>query len=115
MTSFRPSRGDVWFLDFGDPMGHEQGLRRPALVVSTNDYNHGPAALTVVVPLTTRDKGVRWQVRIDPPEAGLARSSFIKCDDVRSVSIERFSRYVGQVSRQTLAEVEDRLRILLEL
>jgi mRNA interferase MazF len=115
MTSYRPSRGDVWFIDFGNPVGHEQGLRRPALIVSIDGYNHGPAGLAVVVPLTTQDKRVRWQLPVHPPEAGLARPSFIKCDDVRSVSTDRFGRYVGQVSQATMAEVEDRLRILLDL
>jgi mRNA interferase MazF len=115
MTSSRLACGDVWFVDFGRPISHEQGFRRPALVVSVDAYTQGPAALAVVVPLTRRDKAVRWQVPIRAPEAGLAADGFVKCDDVRSVSIVRFGRYVGQVTPSTLRAVEDRLRILLDL
>jgi len=41
--------------------------------------------------------------------------SFIKCEDVRSVSKERVARRCGSVSLRTLAEVEFRLRVLLKL
>jgi mRNA interferase MazF len=50
-----------------------------------------------------------------PPEGGLADNSFIKCEDVRSLSKARLARYRGRVSPITMAEVEDRLRILLGL
>jgi mRNA-degrading endonuclease toxin of MazEF toxin-antitoxin module len=41
--------------------------------------------------------------------------SFIKTEDVRSVAVERLTRRVGQVGHATMVQVEDRLRILLDL
>ena len=41
--------------------------------------------------------------------------SFVKCEDVRSVATERLCGRLGAVSPQTMAAVEDRLRILLGL
>jgi mRNA interferase MazF len=41
--------------------------------------------------------------------------SFIKCDDIRSVSKQRLRRFCGTVAAQTMAEVERRMRILLNL
>jgi PemK-like, MazF-like toxin of type II toxin-antitoxin system len=32
----KPSRGEVWLVDFGDPIGREQSGRRPAVVVSAD-------------------------------------------------------------------------------
>ena len=95
--------------------GHEQGNRRPALIVSTDLYNQGPANLVVVVPMTTRDRRIPLWVKIDPPEGGISEVSFAMCDAVRSVSTERLDRRLGSVERLTLAAVEDRLRIVLEL
>ncbi|WP_462186821.1 type II toxin-antitoxin system PemK/MazF family toxin [Frankia sp. CcWB2] len=34
-----PRRGEVWLVDFGEPIGHEQGLCRPAVVVSADRLN----------------------------------------------------------------------------
>jgi mRNA interferase MazF len=85
------------------------------LVVSANQLNHGPAELALVVPITSREKGIRFHVRIDPPEGGLERLSFLKPEDVRSVSLERLVHRRGTVSPVTLVAVDTRLRVLLEL
>lgn len=110
-----PSRGEIWFVELDPTRGHEQAGHRPGLIVSVDLFNHGPAGLVVVLPITTREKGIPFHVRIDAPQAGLTRHSFIKCEDIRSVSRERLSRRVGKVSPEIMAAVEDRIRILLGL
>jgi mRNA interferase MazF len=47
--------------------------------------------------------------------AGVRQPSFIKCEDVRSVSRSRLRERWGAVAMQTMASVEDRLRILMGL
>ncbi len=71
----RPSRGDVWLIEFDPLRGHQQGGTRPGVVVSTDLFNHGPAALHVVMPITTRSRRLRWRVEVQPPEGGLGRAS----------------------------------------
>lgn len=110
-----PSRGEIWLVDLNPVRGHEQAGRRPGLIVSVDLFNHGPAELVVLVPITTRAKGIPFHVEVCPPEGGLSRRSFIKCEDVRSVAKERLFQRLGIVSSEILAEVEDRLRILLDL
>jgi len=66
----------------------------------------------VLLPVTGKSKGIPFHVEINPPEAS-GMKSFIKCEDIRSVSRERLSKRLGIVSERTLASVEDRLRILL--
>jgi mRNA interferase MazF len=110
-----PSRGEVWDLDFDPTVGHEQAGARPALILSVDIFNEGPAELVVVVPLTRTPRKVRWHVRVQPPEGGLVAESFIQCENVRSVSKRRIKRLRGRVSENTLAAVEDRVRILLGL
>lgn len=110
-----PSRGEIWLVDLNPTRGHEQAGHRPGLVISVDLFNHGPAGLMVILPLTTRAKGIPFHVAISPPEGGVTQPSFIKCEDVRSVAKERLSRRFGSVSATTIAAVEDRLRILLNL
>lgn len=109
------SRGEVWLVDLEPVRGHEQGRKRPALVLSADAYNRGAATLVVVAPMTKTDRGVPLHVRVDPPEGGLTDTSFVMCDAVRSVSKERLIRRWGDVEARTLSLVGDRLRILLEL
>jgi mRNA interferase MazF len=110
-----PSRGDVWLINLNPTRGHEQAGVRPGLVVSTNLFNSGPAELVVVVPLTRVRRGIPLHVAIGPPEGGVREPSFAKCEDVRSVAKERLIERWGNASQRTMAMVEDRLRILLEL
>jgi mRNA interferase MazF len=108
-------RGAVWRVDFDPTRGHEQAGIRPALVLSVDGFNNGPARLAVVAPLTTRDRRIVSHVPITPPNGGVRIASFIKCEDIRSVSTERFLEPWGSVSGDVLAQVEDWLRILLGL
>jgi len=110
-----PSRGEIWLVDLSPVRGHEPAGRRPGLVISVDPFNHGPADLVVIIPMTTKAKGIPFHVEVHPPEGGLDRVSFIKCEDVRSVSKARLVQQLGRVSRATLEGVEDRLRILLGL
>ena len=113
--SIAPSRGEIWDVDFDPTRGHEQAGRRPALIVSDNILNHGPAGLVVVVPLTTKNKNQPLHVAINPPEGGVTKTSFVKCEDIRSVAKERLFSHRGTVTANTLTLVEDRLRVLLNL
>lgn len=109
------ARGDVWMTDFGSTRGRQQAGIRPSLLVSIDSFNQSGAELVIDVPLTSRSKRVRTHVPVSPPEGGLSLPSYIKCEDVRSVSHERLMQHLGAVSATTLAEVEDRLRMLMGL
>lgn len=112
-----PFRGEVWSVDLEPVRGHEQGRQRPAVIVSADAFNNGPAGLVVVVPLTTTERQrMPLRVRIDPPEAGLKSTSWALCEAVRSVSKERLSGDAwGSVSARTLAAIAYRVKALLEL
>src|SRR5215468_3505344 len=101
MSLPRPSRGEVWFLNLDPTQGGEQAGSRPALVISVDAFNHGPADLVVVLPITSQPKGIPFHVAVAPPEGGVRQPSFIKCEDVRSVSRSRFGERWGTVASKT--------------
>ena len=107
-----PSRGELWYADLEPIRGHEQGGRRPVLVISCDAYNRGPTDLILIVPITFTQRGVLYHVKISPPAGGLTRPSDILCDAVRSISRDRLGRRVGVVSPQTMAAVEHRFRMI---
>ncbi len=111
----KPSRGDIWLVDLNPVKGHEQAGKRPALILSVNQFNHGPAELAVVLPITSKSKGIPLHVEVMPFESGLEKISFIKCEDIRSVSGQRLTLKMGTVPKSIMALVEDRIRILLGL
>ena len=111
----RASRGEIWLVGLDPTTGREQAGMRPALVISVDIFNHGAAELVIAIPITSRAKGVPLHIKVDPPEGGLSLTSYVKCEDVRSISTARLVRKLGTVASSTIDEVEDRLRILLGL
>ena len=110
-----PDRGEIWLVNLNPVRGHEQAGYRPGLIVSVDGFNHGPAGLVIIVPITSKEKGIVFHVEIKPPESGLSKRSFVKCEDIRSISKERLDRCLGKVSVKTMREVDDRIKILLGL
>ena len=108
-------RGDVWLVDFGDPVGREQSGRRPAVVVSADPLNEGRAGVVIVVPCTTTRRGLPSHVEIEAGRSGLDDVSYAKCEDVKSVSEERLVACLGSVVDETLFSIARALRFLLDL
>ena len=50
-----PEAGDIVLMDFDPQIGHDQGKRRPALVLTDQRYNRA-SGLAVVCPLTSKRK-----------------------------------------------------------
>jgi mRNA interferase MazF len=114
-SSPEPSRGDVWQVRFGPVMGREQNGVRPAVVVSVDELNSGPAELLIVIPMTTRRKDISWHVFVPKGEAGLDFDSYIKVEDVTFISRERLIRYRGDLTYPRIEQLERILRVLLGL
>jgi len=69
----------------------------------------------VVIPISKVGKGVPTYVEINPPEGGVSMRSFIKCEAIHSIDKIRLVRLMGKVSEPTMVQVEDRIKILLDL
>lgn len=117
MGRMRPllRRGEVWDAEFDPVRGREQAGRRPAVILSADRFHQSRSTLAYVAPVTRTDRQSPWQVAVEPPEGGLVARSFVMCDQVRIFSVERVIRYRGRLDPATLAEIEHRLRVLLDL
>ncbi len=110
-----PSRGDVWSVNLDPVRRHEQGRQRPCLIISFDRFNFGLSGLVIALPLTSKNKGIPFHVRISPPDGGLNAESYVMCEMIRSISLDRIVHYWGKVSQSVISAVEDRLRIILSL
>lgn len=101
--------------DPGPTLGHEQGGRRPLLVISIDNMNRSAAGLAIVVPLTTTNRLSKLHVRVEPPEGGLDRISYAMPEMTRSLSTKRLERRMGRTSRDTVEAVANRIGLLIGL
>jgi mRNA interferase MazF len=89
IDEYVPGRGDVVWLTSSPTRGHEQGGRRPALVLSSERYN-GKVGLALVCPITRQSKGYPFEVRIEdnPDVKGVILSDHARSVDWRERSAE---------------------------
>lgn len=106
---FIPSKGDLIWLDFNPQSGKEIMKRRPALVLSPQEYSkHG---LALVVPITSKKKGYPFEVKIESEKvSGVALADAVKSLDWK----ERNAEFAGTASKEDLLETLKLLSILLK-
>ena len=109
-------RSEVWFVNLNPPgKGKEIHGERPALVVSVDTINNCPADLVIILPITTTWRSIPSHIELNPPDGGLNKVSFVKCDQIRTVSKNRFKRKLGNISDTTMQKIEEVLRTILSL
>jgi mRNA interferase MazF len=110
-----PRRGEIWLVDFGEPVGREQSGRRPAVVVSADPLNDSRAGVVIVVPTTTARRNLPSHIEIDRDGSGLDEVSYAKCEDVKSVSEQRLIARRGGVDEETTFQIARALCFLMDL
>lgn len=102
--------GDIYLCDFGEPLGHEAGFRRPAMVLSPERLNRH--RIVIVLPVTRSHRGYPTHVELD---GVLPITSYVQCELIKAVSSQRLGRLVGAADGVQLEQVRLILARLLGL
>lgn len=113
-------RGEVRLVGFDPSLGSEAAKRRPAVIVSNDRLNATAARLgrgvVTVVPVTSNvERVLRFQVLLPATETGLAVDSKAQAEQVRAVDVARIGRLAGTVPSALMRELDDALRLHLDL
>jgi mRNA interferase MazF len=107
--------GEIVLVGFDPVVGNEQGGLRPALVVSSAGYSRLVAdRLAIVCPITNRDRQLPHHVPITSASSHrLNRSSWVMCEQPRTISSRRLGRRLGTVVATDLGRVANVVHRLL--
>lgn len=109
MSKYIPERFDVILLDFEPKKGNEIGKYRPALGLSSKDYNQ-KTGLLICCPISTSIRGHLSEVSVE----GLEMPSVIAASIVQTLSWkDRRSKFVKKVNREIFEAVLQRLLPLI--
>ena len=105
---------DLWLVDFGDPHPGEPASHRPALVLGPPGPFGPSFPFVIVAPLTTTRRGLSLHVEVEAgARTGLASTSYVQCELIRSVSRNRLLHPLGTIDIETSANVAQVVRTLL--
>jgi len=115
MTGTDIRRGQIWLVNWSPGRGSEQLGKRPALVIQTDAANTNPRyPNTIVLTLSTKGLPVATHVQIEPDaQNGLQETSWVKCEQVLTVSKDRLEACWGAISNKDLIMVESAVKLAL--
>src|SRR5687768_2977502 len=110
-------RGDIWWADLPDPQGSAAGYRRPVVIIQSNAFTASRIATVIVVAITStlRLATAPGNVFLPATESGLPRDSVINVSQIITLDKSTLDEQVGQLTARTLEEVEQGIRLVLEL
>jgi mRNA interferase MazF len=105
-------RGDVRWAALSPVRGHEQGGRRPVLILSHDVFNERSGTV-IAVAMTSQQPRAGFPLTIESQADGLTKPSWIKISQVRTLSVDRIGRRVARASEEELARVLEGLNEIL--
>ena len=110
------ARGELWWVDFGDPIGSEPGYRRPVAIVSSDRFNRSRIATVVVSAITSNLSlaDAPGNLLVDSFTTGLDRDSVINVTQTMVIDRSRLVKCLGMLDRSNMTRVDESLRLLLD-
>jgi len=97
--------------------GSEQAGMRPSLVIQTDAANQNANyPNTIVATISSSGRTVPSHVRIEAtPQNGLDHASYVKCEQIMTISKDRLSTRKGSISPADMERVAQALKAVLTL
>ena len=110
-------RGEIWWVNLREPIGSEPGFRRPALIVSSDNYNMTRIQTVIILVLTSnlRVAASPGNVLVRARESGLPVDSVVNVTQIIAADKSFLSEYVGRLSVETMEVVSEGLRLAMGL
>ncbi len=111
MLKYIPQKGDIIWINFDPQSGKEIQKRRPALVMSSSDYNK-KSHFIIVCPITSQVKGYPFEVVVKQKEInGAILADQVKSFDCAARNVE----FIGKCNKETLDKTLKIIALILDL
>jgi mRNA interferase MazF len=101
-------QGEIWLADLPPPMG-----RRPVVLVMRDDL-YERRSQVIVVPVTTRVRGMLAEVPVGPAE-GLDMDGVANFSTIQTVARSRLERQIGSLAPEQMEAMAAALRFIFDL
>ena len=104
-------RGDIYYADLSPVVGSEQGGTRPVLIVQ-NDIGNRYSPTVIAAAITSRTDKAKLPTHIEVgPDSGLAKSSVILCEQIRTLDKKRLKDRMGHLGEDTMLLVNEAISV----
>ncbi|MSS88991.1 MULTISPECIES: type II toxin-antitoxin system PemK/MazF family toxin [Eisenbergiella] len=108
-------RGDLFYADLNPVVGSEQGGIRPVLIIQNNVGNHfSPTIVAAAITSRKAKNSLPTHILLENVP-GLAPTSLLLLEQLRTIDRKRLRGYIGQISKEKMLEVDVALAISIGL
>jgi mRNA interferase MazF len=97
-------RGEIWWADLNPVRGREQAGVRPVLIISHDIFNQRSGTV-IALAITSQPSSAGFPLTMEITSARLPKRSWVKMSQIRTLSVERLSNRLGQITPEELDEV----------
>ena len=97
-------RGEIWWADLNPVRGREQAGVRPVLIISHDIFNQRSGTV-IALAITSQPPLAGYPLTMEIISAKLPKRSWVKMSQIRTLSIERLSNRLAQITPEELDEV----------
>jgi mRNA interferase MazF len=100
----RVLRGEIWWADLNPVRGHGQAGVRPVLIISHDVFNQRSGTV-IALAVASQPPTAGFPLTLEIRSASLPKRSWVKISQIRTLSVERLSNRLGEITPEELDEV----------
>ncbi len=105
-------RSEIRWAHLDPTRGHEQSGSRPVLILSHDIFNERSGTV-IAMPITSQPQKAGFPLTLELKSANLPKRSWIKVNQVRTLSEDRIGGLIGKVSSTELFQVIEGLNEII--
>lgn len=109
-------QGDVFWVELGEPKGHEPGYRRPHVVVQSNVFNESKMHTVLLCTITSNLNlsKVPGNVLLRQNEGRLPKPSVVNVAQIITVDKSELTDRIGALSAARVRQIEEGIRLIIQ-
>jgi mRNA interferase MazF len=104
-------RGEIRWADLNPTVGREQSGHRPVLILSQDIFNQRSGTV-IAVALTSQPQRAKFPLTHEL-KAKMPTRSWVKISQIRTLSVDRIGKKLGEAEPEELAHIVDGLNEIL--
>jgi len=104
-------RGEIWWVDFGLPIGSEVGFERPVVILQNDILNESNLMTTVVAPLTSNTNYADFEnnLFLEKSQTNLPKDSVVQTHLIIHIDKRRLKSKIGKLDDKIIDEIVKKL------
>ncbi|MDD5007813.1 MAG: type II toxin-antitoxin system PemK/MazF family toxin [Syntrophorhabdaceae bacterium] len=105
-------RGEIRWADLNPVRGHEQAGLRPVLILSHDIFNKRSGTV-IAVAITGQPQKAGFPLTLELKSPNLPKKSWLKISQIRTLSVERIGKIIGEASPEELNQAIEGLNEII--